>query len=158
MKGIGNEPIATLIYEGDEVLMSHNELGEELITEHKTSFVNKSKDIIGVYATCVVRDIKRSAVMTMKDSWRAGIPNEDKTTFISTGIYNISRNPAFLGFDLMYVGICLIYCNILTIVFTLFAIIMLHFQILQEEKFLEKAFGNEYIDYKKKVFRYLGRK
>lgn len=98
------------------------------------------------------------AVVTMKDSWRAGIPNEDKTTFISTGIYNISRNPAFLGFDLMYVGICLIYCNILTIVFTLFAIIMLHFQILQEEKFLEKAFGNEYIDYKKKVFRYLGRK
>ena len=67
------------------------------------------------------------AVGTMKDSWRAGIPNEDKTTFISTGIYNISRNPAFLGFDLMYVGICLIYCNILTVVFTLFAIIMLHF-------------------------------
>lgn len=98
------------------------------------------------------------AVVTMKDSWRAGIPNEDKTTFISTGIYNISRNPAFLGFDLMYVGICLIYCNILTVVFTLFAIIMLHFQILQEEKFLEKAFENEYIDYKKKVFRYLGRK
>ena len=60
--------------------------------------------------------------------------------------------------DLMYVGICLIYCNILTVVFTLFAIIMLHFQILQEEKFLEKAFENEYIDYKKKVFRYLGRK
>lgn len=39
------------------------------------------------------------AVVTMKDSWRAGIPNEDKTTFISTGIYNISRNPAFLVFD-----------------------------------------------------------
>ena len=98
------------------------------------------------------------AVVTMKDSWRAGIPCEDRTTFISTGIYNLSRNPAFLGFDLMYVGICLIYCNILTIIFTLFAIIMLHFQILQEEKFLEKTFGNEYISYKKKVFRYLGRK
>jgi len=73
------------------------------------------------------------AVAAMKDSWRAGIPSEDKTTFIYTGIYSISRNPAFLGFDLMYVGICLIYCNILTIIFTLFAMTMLHFQILQEE-------------------------
>lgn len=90
------------------------------------------------------------AVVTMKDSWRAGIPNEDKTKFISNGIYNISRNPAFLGFDLMYIGIGLIYCNILTIIFTLFAIIILHFQILQEEKFLENTFGNEYIEYKKK--------
>ena len=75
MKGIENEPIATLIYEGDEVLMSHNELGEEVITEHKTSFLNKSKDIIGVYATCVVREIKRSAVMTMKDVREAWLKN-----------------------------------------------------------------------------------
>ena len=98
------------------------------------------------------------AVVTMKDSWRAGIPDKDKTTFVSSGIYKISRNPAFLGFDLMYIGICLIYFNVPTIIFTLFAIIMLHFQILQEEKFLEKTFGDEYINYRKEVFRYLGRK
>ena len=78
------------------------------------------------------------AVVTMKDSWRAGIPSEDKTAIITDGIYKISRNPAFLGFDLMYIGICLIYCNALTIVFTLFAVIMLHLQILSEEKYLEK--------------------
>lgn len=98
------------------------------------------------------------AVVTMKDSWRAGIPSEDKTAIITDGIYKISRNPAFLGFDLMYIGICLIYCNALTIVFTLFAVIMLHLQILSEEKYLEKTFGYEYTDYKKKVFRYFGRK
>ena len=98
------------------------------------------------------------AVVTMKDSWRAGIPSEDKTAIITDGIYKISRNPAFLGFDLMYIGICLIYCNALTIVFTLFAVIMLHLQILSEEKYLEKTFVYEYTDYKKKVFRYFGRK
>ena len=98
------------------------------------------------------------AVVTMKDSWRAGIPSEDKTAIITDGIYKISRNPAFLGFDLMYIGICIIYCNILTIAFSLFAIIMLHFQILSEERYLEKTFGDEYINYKKRVFRYFGRK
>ena len=28
-----------------------------------------------------------------------------KTSLVTTGIYSISRNPAFLGFDLMYIGI-----------------------------------------------------
>lgn len=98
------------------------------------------------------------SIITMKNSWRAGIPSEDKTEFISYGIYKISRNPAFLGFDLMYIGICLLYCNVLTIIFSLFAIIMLHFQILQEEKYLEKTFGDKYIAYKNEVFRYIGRR
>ena len=40
----------------------------------------------------------------MKDSWQAGIPDKDKTELVTTGIYRFSRNPAFLGFDLMYVG------------------------------------------------------
>ena len=35
---------------------------------------------------------------------------------------------------------------------------MLHLQILQEEKYLTATFGKAYTDYKKHVFRYLGRK
>ena len=35
---------------------------------------------------------------------------------------------------------------------------MLHMQILQEEKFMTATHGAEYIAYKSKVFRYLGRK
>lgn len=98
------------------------------------------------------------SVATMKDSWRAGIPDKDKTELVTGGIYKFSRNPAFLGFDFMYVGVLLLYFNLLTAVFSLFAMVMLHFQILQEEKFLTSAFGEEYVEYKSRVFRYLGRK
>ena len=98
------------------------------------------------------------AITCMKDSWRAGIPKSDKTKLVTNGIYKISRNPAFLGFDLVYIGILLLYFNPINLIFTLFAIIMLHLQILQEEKFMEATFKEEYINYKKKVFRYLGRK
>lgn len=98
------------------------------------------------------------AVFTMRDSWRAGISKVDKTNIITKGIYGLSRNPAFVGFDLVYIGILLIYFNWLLFFMSLFAIIMLHLQILQEEAFLPTMFGQEYIDYKDNVKRYLGKK
>ena len=99
-----------------------------------------------------------ASVICMRDSWRAGIPDSDKTELVTTGIYKFSRNPAFLGFDLQYIGVMLIYFNPLTAVFSAFAIVMLHLQILQEERYLLSAFGEPYQQYKNRVFRYLGRR
>ena len=98
------------------------------------------------------------SVICMRNSWRAGIPDEDKTELVTAGIYKYSRNPAFLGFDFMYTGVLLLYFNPLTLVFSAFAMVMLHLQILQEEKYLAGVFGEEYIEHKKRVFIYLGRK
>ena len=98
------------------------------------------------------------SVLCMKDSWRAGIPDKDKTELVTTSIYRFSRNPAFLGFDLMYVGVLLLYGNLLTLSFSVFAIVMLHLQILQEERYLVNTFGAQYQEYCRHVFRYLGRK
>ena len=47
---------------------------------------------------------------------------------------------------------------IIVLAVSAFAIIMLHMQILQEEHFLIDTFGEEYMEYKKHVFRYLGRR
>lgn len=98
------------------------------------------------------------SVIYMKDSWRAGIPEKDKTKLVTDGIYKFSRNPAFVGFDFMYIGVLLMFFNIGTLLFSLFSIVMLHLQILQEEKYMAKTFGEEYLEYKKKVFRYIGRR
>lgn len=98
------------------------------------------------------------AVLCMKDSWRAGIPDQDRTALVTNGIYRFSRNPAFLGFDLQYIGVLLMFCNLLTALFTAFAIAMLHMQILQEERHLSASFGAAYQSYRRDVFRYLGRR
>lgn len=98
------------------------------------------------------------SVVCMKDSWRAGIPDKDKTELVTNGIYKFSRNPAFLGFDFMYAGVLLMYFNPLTAVFSLFAAVTLHLQILQEEKYLTSVCGSSYTAYKSRVFRYLGRR
>lgn len=99
------------------------------------------------------------AVQTMRDSWRAGVSKTDKTELVTNGIYQISRNPAFLGFDLLYIGTLLMFFNWILCILTAFAIIMYHLQIVNvEEDFLLATFGNEYLQYKKKVCRYIGRK
>ena len=99
------------------------------------------------------------AVITMKDSWRAGIPTEnEKTALISNGIYRYSRNPAFFGFDLMYIGFQLVYFNLFLLPFTIFAVLMLHLQILREEEYLTSTFGGEYLKYKERTSRYFGKK
>ena len=98
------------------------------------------------------------SVLCMKDSWRAGIPDRDRTELVTDGIYAFSRNPAFWGFDLQYIGVLLMFCNLLTAAFTVFAVSMLHLQILQEERYLTAAFGPEYLQYRRHVLRYLGRR
>ena len=98
------------------------------------------------------------AVLSMKDSWRAGIPDRDRTALVTDGVYRFSRNPAFLGFDLQYIGVLLMFCNLWTALFTAFAIAMLHMQILQEERHLSASFGAAYQAYRRDVFRYLGRR
>lgn len=99
------------------------------------------------------------SVWKMKDSWRAGVSETDKTELVTNGIYKISRNPAFLGFDLVYVGILMMFFNWILLAVSLFAIIMFHLQIVNvEEDFLLISFGQEYVEYRKMVHRYLGRK
>ncbi len=115
--------------------------------------------ITGVIITAVGVTVFVMAVIQMKENWRAGVQREEKTDLVTTGIYSISRNPAFLGFDLMYIGILCSFFNWYIFVATVLALVLFHLQIVKvEEEFLTETFGQEYIAYKKKVFRYFGRK
>lgn len=132
-------------------------VGVQLFTILKTqSELGLISKLFGVIFCTVGDVIFGLAVYTMRDSWRAGIPSEDKTSLVKSGIYKYSRNPAFLGFDLLYIGILLMYFNWILFAFTLLTIIVFHLQILEEEKFLLTVFGDEYSEYKKETKRYLG--
>ncbi len=96
-----------------------------------------------------------AAFTTLKNSWRAGIDENQKTELVTDGIYRFSRNPAFAGFDLIYIGCVLAVGNVWMAVWGALSIVMMHFQILEEEKHLQKMFGQPYAEYKEKVRRYL---
>jgi len=121
------------------------------IESHYSIIIQIAGSILGIIGVLVFI----ISIYTMKNSWRAGIAVNDETDLIVNGIYGYSRNPAFLGFDLVYIGILMMFFNVWLLLFSMFAIIMLHVQILQEEKHLPKMFGNDYTNYKKKVRRYL---
>ena len=74
----------------------------------------------------------------------------------TNGIYAVSRNPMYVGLAIVYLGLtCLIgnWWNI--IFFPLLFIIIQEYIIKREEKYLERAFGVTYLDYKKVVRRWL---
>ncbi len=115
--------------------------------------------IVGAFVGIIGVIVFIISVLTMQDSWRAGVSKEEKTELVTGGIYQISRNPAFLGFDLVYIGMVMMFFNWGLLVTSIFAVVMLHLQIVNvEEDFLMEVFGEEYLEYKEKVCRYLGRK
>ncbi len=121
------------------------------------SFLITEIRIVGVLAGILGVSFFALATITMKTSWRVGIP-EEKTTLVTQGIYRFSRNPAFVGFDLLYLSICLMFFNIPLVLVSVWAAVMLHLQILQEEKHMQHMFGDEYDTYRKHTLRYFGRR
>ncbi len=122
------------------------------------SYYNLTTQIVGVICCILSVICFYFSLKTMKDNWRAGVCDDDSLNLVTNGIYKISRNPAFLAFYLMYIGILLLFFNIYLFVVTVITIALFHIQILQEEKFLSTFFKDDYIKYKKTVNRYIGRR
>lgn len=71
------------------------------------------------------------------------------------GIYKISRNPMYASFIFLNTATFLFLPSILLLVVMIYGMVVHHFIILGEEKFLETEFGDEYLKYKAKVPQYL---
>ena len=99
-----------------------------------------------------------AAMLTMRNNWRAGFERNQNTNLVTNGIYKFSRNPAFVGFDLLYIGCSAAFPNIVNITAAIICVVLFHVQILGEEKFCALMFGKEYESYTGRVNRYLGRR
>lgn len=115
---------------------------------------NAYTEYAGLFITTLGLLVFIIAMVHMKTSWRVGIDKQTKTSLITYGIYRFSRNPVFVGFDLMFIGLFVTYTCILTLIVMFANILAFHLLILQEERHLTLTFKQEYIDYKLKVPRY----
>lgn len=96
------------------------------------------------------------SLVAFGNSFQMGIDTENPDKLITTGIFSISRNPVYVAFILFFLGLILAHPNVVFIV-VLFALYIpiLHRQIVREEDFLKVQYGEEYLNYAKKVRRYL---
>src|SRR5213592_1124093 len=87
-----------------------------------------------------------------------GVPAARKptTVIVRTGPYRFSRNPIYLAFSLLQLGIS-IWVNSVWLLATLAgAAALIHYVVIRrEEQYLERRFGAQYLDYKASVRRWL---
>ena len=75
---------------------------------------------------------------------------------VISGPYARSRNPMMLAWTHIYVGIALVANSVWIVALLALVILFTHFvDIPNEEQFLENQFGNEYVEYRRRVRRYL---
>ena len=73
---------------------------------------------------------------------------------MTEGPYGLCRNPMLVGIYIYDVGILVWLWSVLPLLVFLIEAILLTLQVRSEEKRLENDFGQEYLDYKKRVGRY----
>lgn len=115
-----------------------------------------SVTVAGLLVTAMGLILFIIAMLHMRSSWRVGIDKTTSTELVMNGIYRYSRNPAFVGFDLMFIGLFLTYLNYVTLFICLINIVFLHLLIRQEERHLEGVFGDTYSKYMRHTPRYIG--
>lgn len=95
------------------------------------------------------------AQIQMEKSWRIGIDYEKKTDLVHKGLFTYSRNPIYLGMHGSLIGFFLVFPNVISLVVLIIAHILIQIQVRMEEEYLEKMHGASYLDYKKKVRRWI---
>lgn len=84
------------------------------------------------------------------------IPDKKMSSLITKGPYKFSRNPIYLGDFLILIGIAFLLRNPISFIFCSLFVVIINFDLIKyEEKQLEKKFGKRYLEYKKKVRRWI---
>jgi protein-S-isoprenylcysteine O-methyltransferase Ste14 len=111
---------------------------------------------IGAIVTLLAVALFVSAVRTFR---AAGTPvpgNRPTTTIVRTGPYRFTRNPIYLAFSLLQLGLSF-WVNSLALLITLIPAVVLMWLVVipREERYLEARFPSEYSAYKASARRWL---
>ncbi|HHY82771.1 MAG TPA: isoprenylcysteine carboxylmethyltransferase family protein [Clostridiales bacterium] len=93
-------------------------------------------------------------LISFSKSFRVGIDEEQPGPLITTGTFAISRNPIYTALGIILLGIFLIFSNWILLLYLIAGIWLFNRQIHREENSLKKVYGEEYMEYCKKVRRY----
>ena len=81
--------------------------------------------------------------------------NKPSNTLITEGILERVRHPLYLGILLIYVAFLCLSISLICVGLFIVVLIIYNKMANYEENVLEKLFGNDYLDYKKKVPKWI---
>ncbi|MFX1328133.1 MAG: methyltransferase family protein [Promethearchaeota archaeon] len=80
---------------------------------------------------------------------------EGSSKLIKTGIFAYTRHPLYLGILIIYIGFIFLSVSLLSIIGFIIVFILYNRIVNFEENDLEKIFKEEYLEYKKKVAKWI---
>lgn len=95
------------------------------------------------------------AQLNLGASWRIGIDEGTSPGLVTSGLYRFCRNPIFLAILTILTGYTLLLPTRLSLILLLGAFIGIRQQVLAEEAYLLRAYGNAYRGYARNVGRFL---
>jgi protein-S-isoprenylcysteine O-methyltransferase Ste14 len=123
-------------------------LGVELFSSEIVSWIGVALCMLGLILFLL-------SLISFGKSFRVGIDEEHPGALVTTGVFAISRNPIYTAFGFILLGIFLIFANWILLLYLVVGIWLFNRQVLSEEVSLKKIYGEEYLEYCKKVHRYL---
>lgn len=112
--------------------------------------------IIGIVVILTGLAIIFSASRTFKKADTRIEPWKPTSRIVSQGVFAYSRNPIYVAFCLASIGIGFVAGSVWVLMsFVPTAITIYFVAIKKEEAYLERKFGDEYLNYKKNVRRWL---
>jgi protein-S-isoprenylcysteine O-methyltransferase Ste14 len=83
-------------------------------------------------------------------------PFDEATTLVTRGFYRYTRNPMYLGMFLILMGVAVLLGSAGAVLPVVFFVLVIRYNFVAgEERFLEAAFRQKYLDYKDKVRRWI---
>jgi protein-S-isoprenylcysteine O-methyltransferase Ste14 len=79
---------------------------------------------------------------------------DEPESLVTQGVHGYSRNPMYLGFSILHVGVAGATGNAWILASAPVSAALLHHAVLREERFLQKRFGAAYDAYRSEVPRY----
>lgn len=83
-------------------------------------------------------------------------PFDEATVLVTSGFYRVSRNPMYMGMFLMLLGVAFLMGSIGALLpILIFILIIRNNFVLGEERFMQATFGQQYLQYKSEVRRWI---
>jgi protein-S-isoprenylcysteine O-methyltransferase Ste14 len=118
--------------------------------------IPKPWNLLGILPVLLAPLCMGTAIKTFQRAGTALMPFHEASGRVTGGIYRISRNPIYLSFVLVLLGLAVLLRSLTPYLVIIGCVIMIERNFIRfEERLLAQKFGEEWVKYKKSTRRWI---